>query len=203
MRARWHHQSLSLWLQSLHHSESKPQLPHSNKLHTIPQKHRNAGNQQLEPYDISFFPLFLVFALPLALGKGILQQLELDQAAVALLWHCCDWPGWHPPGQPALLGLGMPGTPCSSMVFICFVATARPTSEAGRETWPISHWVGSREGESGSLWGPFSGRGSTLPQPLFIQYPWAGYQSLPVKISFGTRKREREPLPRKNVVDRL
>lgn len=85
LRARWHHQASSLWLWSLHHGESEPQLPHSNKLHTIPQKHRNAGNQQLESYDISLFPLFLVFALPLALGKGILQQLELDQAAVALL----------------------------------------------------------------------------------------------------------------------
>lgn len=106
LRARWH-QALSLWLWSLHHGESKPQLPHSNKLHTIPQKHRNAGNQQLEPYDISFFPLFLVFALPLALGKGILQQLGLDQAAVALLWHCCGTAvtgqaGTHQASQPCL-----------------------------------------------------------------------------------------------------
>lgn len=101
------HQELSLWLQSVHHGGSKPQLSHSNKLHTIPQKRRNAGNQQLEPQDISFFPLFLVFALAWAPGQGILQQLGLDQG----LWHGCDRPGWHHQASQPCLGCPCQGLP--------------------------------------------------------------------------------------------
>lgn len=133
--------------------------------------HKSTEMQETGSWSLMIFLFSTVFSLCSSLGtrEGDPPTAGAGPGccgtAVALLWHCCHRPGWHPPGRPALLGLGMPGTPCSSMVFICFVATARPTSEAGRETWPISHWVGSREGESGSLWGPLSGRGSTLPHP--------------------------------------
>lgn len=128
-------------------------------------------------YFSFFFPLFWSLPLPWHWGQ------------TGLLWRGCSLPGWHPPSQPAPAGLGVRVAPCSPAVFTCFVASASPTSEAGKGNpahLPAGWLVlgGSRQRLFvGSL---LLGAGARRPSPLFIQHPRAGYKRLPVKISFGT-----------------
>lgn len=153
-----------------------------------------------------FFPLFLVFALPLALEKGFLLQPGPDQAALARLWLA-----GLASTEPALARLGVPVAPCSPTVFICFVASR--TSEAGEGNpahlpvgWLVSGGGGGGGEQRVALCGvPSAGRGISptpptstptppplpRPSPLFTQHWRAGYKRLPVKMSFGTSIPER------------
>lgn len=68
LTARWHHQELSLWLWSMHHGESKPQISHSNILHTKAQKCRKPTAGAL---GFSFFsPLFFGLCPSLGTREG-------------------------------------------------------------------------------------------------------------------------------------